>query len=205
MVSKRKKFTDQKRSTRDLILDIAEQEIATNGVEGLRLKDIAEKVGVQLPSLYAHFAGRKEVLEALADRLMDDLLAIYKGVEGVPPREALLASADRTIEYYVSNRGYARLLLADFPTPYEYSVFNKTGHKISKVLAFISELIEEGVEQGTVRPMPADLFLSIRMGVTLFPLFMRSDAGKKEMVTDKVIIERIKVEANRLLAQFIAP
>ena len=64
-----------------------------------------KQVGVQLPSIYAHFAGRKEVLEALADRLMDDLLVIYHDIKSLPPMEGLLASAEKTIEFYVAHRG----------------------------------------------------------------------------------------------------
>lgn len=205
MSLKRKKFTNEKRSTRDLILDIAEQEVAANGVDGLRLKDIAEQVGVQLPSIYAHFSGRKQVLEGMADRAMDDLLEIYQGLGGLPPREALLASADRTIELYLAKRGYARLLMADFPAPYEYSVFNRCSDKIREVLAIIKDLIDSGVKEGTVRPMRADLFLSFRMGLTLFPLFMRSDDDRQEMVTDPELIDQIRKEANRLIMLFITP
>lgn len=205
MILKRKKFTEQDRSTRDLVLDIAEQEIALHGVEGLRLKDVAEQVGVQLPSIYAHFSGRKDVLEGLADRLMDELLIIYQEIQSLPPFEALMASSDRTIEFYVANRGYARLLLADFPTPYENSVFNKCDYKIHQAINFLKDLIAKGVEQGTVRPVSADLFLSFRMGVTLFPLFMRSNSSRKEMVTDPVVIEKITEESRRLLALFLKP
>lgn len=205
MTLKRKKYTNENRSTRELILDIAEQEIAMHGAEGLKLKNVAEQVGVQLPSLYAHFGGRKEVLEALAHRCMDELLVIYHDLKELPPREALLASSDRTIEFYIENRGFARLLLADFPAPFECSVFNKCSSKIQEVLAIVGDMIARGVEEGTVRPMPADLFLSFRMGITLFPLFMRSDTGKKEMVTEPLVIERIRRESHRLLESFIAP
>ncbi|MCV6575365.1 MAG: TetR/AcrR family transcriptional regulator [Cohaesibacter sp.] len=205
MTSKRKNFTHENRSTRDLILDIAEQEIARKGVEGLKLKDVAEQVGVQLPSIYAHFAGRKEVLEALADRLMDELLIIYHEIKTMPPMEGLMASADRTIEFYVTHRGYARLLLADFPAPFEYSIFNRCSSKIQEVLVIVGDMINRGAVEGTVRHIPADLFLSFRMGITLFPLFMRSDAGQKEMVKDPIVIERIQREAHLLLSQFLKP
>lgn len=205
MTSKRKNFTQEDRSTRDLILDIAEQEIADKGVEGLKLKDVAEQVGVQLPSIYAHFAGRKEVLEALADRLMDDLLVIYHDIKSLPPMEGLLASAEKTIEFYVAHRGYARLLLADFPAPFEYSVFNKCSSKIQEVLVVMGDMINRGVAEGTVRQVPPDLLLSFRMGITLFPLFMRSDIGRREMVTDDAVIERITRESLILLRQFLEP
>ncbi|PLW78420.1 TetR/AcrR family transcriptional regulator [Cohaesibacter celericrescens] len=204
MPHRRKKFTEEERSTRDLILDLTEKEIGELGIEGLRLKGIAQQVGIQLPSLYAHFAGRKELLEALAERLMDEILLVYRGLDGLPPREALLASADMTIEFYLQHRGYARLVLADFPTPYDYSIFNRTNHKIVDVLDRLDKTIKLGVAENTVRDIPADLFLSFRMGITLFPLFMRADSETKEMVKDPEVIERIKLEANRLLASFIS-
>lgn len=205
MPHKRKNFTNEARKTRDLILDIAEAEIAEKGVEGLRLKDIADQVGIQLPSLYAHFASRKELLEALADQLMDELLDVYERLDGLPPREILLASADRTIDFYVAKRGYARLLLADFPTPYAHSIFNKTNVKIGRVLKIINHAIQRGVQEGTVRDIPPDLFLSFRMGVTLFPLFMRGNSEQQEMVRDPQVIERIKRESNRLLSLYVTP
>jgi TetR/AcrR family transcriptional regulator len=205
MVQKRKKMLDEDRSTRDLILDIAELEIAKQGVEGFRLKNIAEQVGIQLPSLYAHFSGRKELFEALADRLMDDLLQIYESIRNLPPKDALISSADRTIDFYLEKRGYARMLLGDFPAPYEHSNFNRCDVKVRKVLSIIGEIIDRGVEEKTVRPIHPDVFLSFRMGVTLFPLFMRSDSDKKEMVTDPELIRHIKAEANRVLLHFIAP
>ncbi|MCT4657333.1 MAG: TetR/AcrR family transcriptional regulator [Cohaesibacter sp.] len=205
MVTKRKKFTQENRSTRDLILDIAEQEIAYKGVEGLRLKDVADQVGVQLPSIYAHFSSRKDVLEALAERLMDELLLIYYDLKPLAPKQALMASAERTIDFYITHRGYGRLLLADFPSPFEFSVFNKCGYKIQEVLEITGEWIKRGAEEGTVRDIRPDLFLSFRMGVTLFPLFMRSDEGRKEMVTDAEVIEQITQEAERLLELFINP
>ncbi len=136
---------------------------------------------------------------------MDELIAIYENLHGLPPREALLASADRTIDFYVAKRGYARMLLADFPTPYDHSIFNKTSVKIGKVLKILNQSIQLGIAEGTVRDIPADLFLSFRMGVTLFPLFMRGNLERKEMVRDPEVINRIKRESNRLLSLYITP
>lgn len=204
MTHKRKNYKEEARKTRDIILDVTELEIARHGVEGLRLKDIAQQVGIQLPSLYAHFAGRKELLQAFADRLMDEMLQVYYDLNGLPPREALLASADRTIDFYIAHHGYARLILADLPTAEQHAIFSRNNCKVVKVIEIIDAMIKRGVAEKTVRNIPADLFLSFRMGMTLFPLFMYSDSSQKDMVTDPEIINRIKLEANHLLAHFIA-
>ncbi|WP_316861354.1 TetR/AcrR family transcriptional regulator [uncultured Cohaesibacter sp.] len=205
MTSKRKNFTEEKKSTRDLIVEIAEQEIAVHGVEALRLKDVADKVGIQLPSLYAHFAGRKELLEALANELLDTLIVLYTELAALPPREALLASADRTIDLYQKKRGYARLLLYDFPAPKDNCILAQIPTKIDKILDLLDETIKRGVAEKTVRDLSPEFFLSFRLGLTLLPLFMRLDRGGGGMVSDPEEIGRIKREANHLLAHFIAP
>lgn len=204
MTVKSKKPIEGKRSTREVILEVAEQEIARNGVEGLRLKDVAEKVGVQLPSLYAHFDSRKVLLEALSDEFLGKLLNIYRELSALPPREALLASADRTIDLYLAKRGYARLLLYDFPAPNKFSLLASSEEKINDILNLIEETIQRGVAQNTVRNISAELFLSFRLGLTLFPLFMRLDRNGGDMVTDREIINSIKRESHYLLAHFIA-
>ncbi|WP_319410959.1 TetR/AcrR family transcriptional regulator [uncultured Cohaesibacter sp.] len=204
MTSNSKKPGEGKRNTREVILEIAEQEIAVNGVEGFRLKDVAEKVGIQLPSLYAHFAGRKELLEALTDEFLGKLYALYKELSALPPREALLASADRTIDLYLAKRGYARLLLYDFPAPNKNSILANSEDKIIEIVNLIEETIQRGVAEKTVRNISAELFLSFRLGLTLFPLFMRLDRNGGDMVTDREIISTIKREANFLLAHFIS-
>ena len=204
MPHRRKKYIEENRKTRDLILDITEKVIAEHGVDGLRLKDIADQVGIQLPSLYAHFSGRKKLLEALADRLMDEIIKIYLDLSGLPPREALLASAERSIDFFLKHRGYARLLMSDLPAATKDSVFAGAGEKYEKVQMIVRSIISRGVEQNVVRDMSADLFLAFRMGLTLFPLFIYHRGADEDMVSDTDAINRIKREANRQLAHFIA-
>jgi AcrR family transcriptional regulator len=49
--------------------------IAREGVRGVTLGRIAEAAGIAAPSLYNHFSGRKEILEAAADLLLERVLA----------------------------------------------------------------------------------------------------------------------------------
>jgi AcrR family transcriptional regulator len=53
-------------STRDRILEVAEELIALHGMEGFQLKDVAERVGIRPPSIFAHFRSREAVGEAVA-------------------------------------------------------------------------------------------------------------------------------------------
>ena len=56
--------------TRERILDAAEQVFAESGYEGTTLREIAALVGIREPSLYAHFAGKDAIYEAVIDRAL---------------------------------------------------------------------------------------------------------------------------------------
>jgi len=68
MVIKRKNKLNLSTSTRELIIDEAERIIAIAGLEGLKLDDIADILGIKRPSLYTHFNGRDGILTAVAER-----------------------------------------------------------------------------------------------------------------------------------------
>jgi AcrR family transcriptional regulator len=54
-------------TTRDRILNEALTLFAQNGYDGTSVEDIAEKVGIKAPSLYNHFKGKEDILNALID------------------------------------------------------------------------------------------------------------------------------------------
>lgn len=51
-------------NTRDRIIEVAATLIDTNGESSVRIRDLADLVGITQPSLYHHFANREAVLEA---------------------------------------------------------------------------------------------------------------------------------------------
>ena len=54
-------------TTRDRILNEALTLFAENGYDGTSVEEIAEKVGIKAPSLYNHFKGKEDILNALID------------------------------------------------------------------------------------------------------------------------------------------
>lgn len=57
-------------STRERILDAAEKLFADNTYDGTTLREIAGMVGIREPSLYAHFANKEAIYEAVIDRAL---------------------------------------------------------------------------------------------------------------------------------------
>lgn len=61
--------------TRTRILDAALAVFSERGFEGATVRQIAAKVGVSDPALYAHFKGKQEIFDALLKLAGPDLLA----------------------------------------------------------------------------------------------------------------------------------
>lgn len=76
-------------------LDTAELEIRKNGVERLRLTDIAREMGISHSSLYKHFADKEALLDCVSkrwlDRIDEELERVSKSED--PP-------VDRIKEYF---------------------------------------------------------------------------------------------------------
>ncbi len=54
-------------STKDRILNEALTLFAENGYDGTGVEQIAEKVGIKAPSIYKHFKGKEDILNAIID------------------------------------------------------------------------------------------------------------------------------------------
>ena len=61
--------------TRERILDEVERLIASKGVYGFKLRDVAKPLHVQVPAIYKHYASRDDVLVEVSRRFIG-LLAV---------------------------------------------------------------------------------------------------------------------------------
>ena len=117
MPPKRKNRKQLDVGTDQLIVDTAEMIIAQKGVEGLRLKDIAEEVGIKMPSLYSHFDSRGQIIERIGERVVTSLSALFEDEPDTPPLDHLLKNLRRFAIGLMSNPSYVRILLLDIASP----------------------------------------------------------------------------------------
>ena len=59
----------QEKTTRERILDAAEDLFAAQGYQATTIAQVAQAVGVQGPALYKHFASKSELFEEVLERL----------------------------------------------------------------------------------------------------------------------------------------
>jgi AcrR family transcriptional regulator len=94
------------------ILDIAEQVMTEDGVNGLSLAEVARRLGVQPPSLYKYFSSLMAVYDALFQRGAREHLEVMRDAMAAaePGLPALTSGLEASGRWALSHRALAQLL-----------------------------------------------------------------------------------------------
>jgi TetR/AcrR family transcriptional regulator, tetracycline repressor protein len=90
-------------------LDILDEE----GIDGLTMRALAKKLKIQAPSLYWHFANKQELVDALADALMEPVARI---IDAQADWQAVFTKLAREIRHaLLARRDGARVFAGTYP------------------------------------------------------------------------------------------
>jgi AcrR family transcriptional regulator len=103
--------------TRDRILDEVERLIALKGVYGFKLRDVSERLELQVPAIYKHYTSRDDVLVEVSRRFVNLLGAQFAISPAQEPVAALRTGLNHFVEFKMYHPAYVRLALIDFATP----------------------------------------------------------------------------------------
>ncbi|MDA8357025.1 MAG: TetR/AcrR family transcriptional regulator [Actinomycetota bacterium] len=86
----------------------------TGSAEAVTLRSVAREVGIAAPSIYAHFANRQAILEAVAIAIFEEIgRAVEQAVAGHDrPVERLLAGCEAYASYGTQHPGRYRVLFS---------------------------------------------------------------------------------------------
>jgi AcrR family transcriptional regulator len=99
------------RTTRERILDAAEQVFAEKGLGAAPVRDIAGRVGLNPASLYNHFAGKEELYEAVLERGLTPVLEMLSDLMGgVRTRDREEKAIDRVVLHFAESPNLAKLI-----------------------------------------------------------------------------------------------
>jgi AcrR family transcriptional regulator len=134
--------------TRDRILDAALEVFSERGFDGATVRQIAAKVGVSDPALYAHFKGKQEIFEALLKLAGPDLLA-SAGVASMYEKTPMEIAIPKMFGNIVATwstpraRAFASLVLRMGP--------DGLGHTLQDVSARLLPIFSAWQERGELR------------------------------------------------------
>jgi len=189
MVIKRKNKLNLKVSTRELIIDEAERIIAHRGLEGLKLDDIAEILGVKRPSLYTHFNGRDGILAAVAERTFRLFSEQFPDDGGEDPAATLSEGVRRMVAFLSEHKAYACLMARDFATPTGLPAVNTVLEPadeasrpriLQPLYQRLEAILERGYTMGKFEKTDAYLFLTTVAGAIMCNLLQHH----RKAVTD---------------------
>jgi AcrR family transcriptional regulator len=103
--------------TRERILNEVERLIALKGVYGFKLRDVAERLHLQVPAIYKHYKSRDDMLVEVSRRFVTLLGEQFTDSRAQQPAVSLRSSLNRFVEFKLFHPAYVRLALVDFATP----------------------------------------------------------------------------------------
>jgi AcrR family transcriptional regulator len=127
--------------------------IAREGVHGASLGHIAEAAGITAPSLYNHFSGRTEILEAASDLLLERVLAWIDSSTDANMLQRLREIGGSIHESRVGadQEWIIAPLLELTAAARAEGLTEHLGRNQLAVLQRFVDIVEEGKRQGTIR------------------------------------------------------
>lgn len=185
-------------STRDRIVDVAEEIISLHGMDGLRLKDVAKQVGIQPPSVFTHFDGREAIGNAVAHRVLEQIARVIDAAlaDGGDEEARLQRGACAIAGHLYDHPGHARMILRDFARTQAGPELELWSPTLLEISSQVEALLAAGVAAGTFRPLPPGAFLPVLEGAIVATLgwggFREGDGRPVTKLTREEVVARIE-------------
>jgi len=153
-------------TTRQALLEAAEQTFAEQGIEGARIEDIAARAGIAVGTFYNYFQDRDDLLTALAaarrETLVERLDAAAAATKGEPWQAQLLGFLRALLEHLESHRRFFSIILQ---AETRLSSRPPFGSAMDEVYERAERLIRRGIRLGILRRDEMDLLPSLLVGM----------------------------------------
>lgn len=141
---------------RDALVEAAVEVVREGGPEALSLRELARRVGVSHAAAYRHFADREALVDVVAERAMEALVAAIARrlgdvVDEDPVRRArrrLVEIGAGYVEFALTESGLFRLLFTAYPEPPQ----GKESPTYDDPYSMLNEALDDLVEVGYLDP-----------------------------------------------------
>ena len=143
-------------STKERILDAALTLFAENGYDGTSVEQIASIVGIKAPSLYKHYKGKEDILNALIDSAearYEEMFGSEKNIGKVPQsREEFIKVTLKRISFTIKDPVIrkTRMLLVQEQFRNERISETTTRHQLDGIQRMFAKIIKGMMDEGIV-------------------------------------------------------
>lgn len=140
-------------ATKKKLFDAAMDLIGERGFTEASVDEIVHRAGVAKGTVYYHFSGKAELVEALiADRLQPLVVSFHQAAErnAGDPRAAIEALVRAELEFLLEHKSFSKLLLTEMWR--EDRLWRDTLVLLrTELMGVISKVVVDGIESGVFR------------------------------------------------------
>lgn len=133
------------------ILDIAERLFCTQGYDNISTNDILAEIGIARGTLYYHFKSKEDILDAMIDRILDEIIRKAKNIalnESMPVLERLT----KTVLAANVDTKTGDMILEQVHKPQNALMHAKMLEKLlSQLVPLFVKIIEDGISQNLMQ------------------------------------------------------
>lgn len=172
---------------KDLIINAALKLFVDNGFHGTATSKIAQEAGVANGTLFQYFKTKDELVIALYIHIKDELADfITKNTkDNADIKETIKSQVLSSLYWALDNSIKFRFIQQFHSSPYIGQVEQEV---IQKQVEPHLTLIQKGIKQGVLKPLPADLIYSL-MSNQVFGLYQFLTSNKLSKARQKETIE----------------
>lgn len=134
------------------ILDVAERLFGTKGFDGTSTTDILNEIGIARGTLYYHFKSKEDILDAMIQRITDNMLARAGEIAGRKDVPVLQRLTETILALNMKGK-LADEIMEQVHKPQNALMHQKMQERLllTGVTPIVTGLIEEGIAQGICR------------------------------------------------------
>ena len=148
----------ERSEVREKILDAALEFFATEGVEGVTMRALADAIEYTPPVIYSHFRDKDAIIRELCNRQLRTLARHFGSIAGVAdPIERLRGIGRAYVDFALENPSHFRFMfLTAHPLPTDEDENPHRGDPQEDAYAFLKNTVEAAIASGRLRPELTD-------------------------------------------------
>jgi len=179
------------------IMTAAKTVFAEAGYHGASIHAIIERAQIARGTFYLYFESKSAVFDSILDQALSDLRTRIRRIEvdpaSPPPQVQLREQVVATLEYIVSDRPLALLLLSAGHTP-DAEAAERLDQFFAEVRDLLRRALETGMEIGLLRPCQPPLVAAAMLGMIrgVIEFVVRGDALKVDDVVSEILLVALR-------------